>query len=549
MSRKDRVRSTPMIVFGDDDTQQSELNDLLGLTPEEPISSKTEVAPATDANRETVSRKFEQVEEKVPLPETTNRFEEAPIEKQRMGNRQSAVMPNTVFRAEEPIVSKPVAKDPVQMSFFEEDLIKPDASVVASSASQKRDIYEQQEPVRERYESALYEEERKPVLRERSVETSYEPKQDVYREALPKEPELAYKEHTAPRQEPIRSGQPVRQAQEQTYMSYPERERTSSRYEEQAPGDGLSNGMGGVTFAQQLRGYEYAKVAQQEAQHQTYKNEIITVYSPKGGVGKSTIAKEIALALSSEGPNKETYRVLFIDSDWEFGDVATLFNVRNYPNMTGLVKSMRKERSETGQISIRTPQELKQYLIPYRTGGIENLDLLVSSGNATDHTLIDEHVVRAMIQNFRTLDYDFIIFDNANSIQPRTLLPLMVADYMVLVETLDATTIFETRSLIQTLRSKQFDFNKIRMVFNKVPQDRKNMDITTADVENLFKLKTVAAIPSEEDAARLLNNACQSFILGKESAVSKEIKKLVNSITPCYKEPKKGFFARLFSKK
>lgn len=549
MSRKDRVRSTPMIVFGDDDTQQSDLNDLLGLTPEEPISSKTEVAPAIDANRETVSRKFEQVEEKVPLPETTNRFEEAPIEKQRMGNRQSVVMPNTVFRAEEPIVSKPVAKDPVQMSFFEEDLIKPGASVVASSASQKRDIYEQQEPVRERYESALYEEERKPVLRERSVETSYEPKQDVYREALPKDPELAYKEHTAPRQEPVRSGQPVRQAQEQTYMSYPERERTFSRYEEQAPGDGLSNGMGGVTFAQQLRGYEYAKVAQQEAQHQTYKNEIITVYSPKGGVGKSTIAKEIALALSSEGPNKETYRVLFIDSDWEFGDVATLFNVRNYPNMTGLVKSMRKERSETGQISIRTPQELKQYLIPYRTGGIENLDLLVSSGNATDHTLIDEHVVRAMIQNFRTLDYDFIIFDNANSIQPRTLLPLMVADYMVLVETLDATTIFETRSLIQTLRSKQFDFNKIRMVFNKVPQDRKNMDITTADVENLFKLKTVAAIPSEEDAARLLNNACQSFILGKESAVSKEIKKLVNSITLCYKEPKKGFFARLFSKK
>lgn len=578
MSRSDRTRKTPLIVFGDEE-QDDNLNSLLGIRSDASLAEKeTPIpesysergsygydAPIADAPREHVPEPEEKAEVKpaqfaVEDMITTSHVEQS-YEKEAAAPVKKAVMPDTVYH--EPVKEVKEPAKPVQMSLFDEwdekQVEKPlgatKASVETRPSYSETDGYVGGEPLKQE----------KPRPVERKVEIHKAPS-EMFSNPSVERPVVKPQNHQdVPRQ--IRSSSAA-YSESTSYSSGPDFDRGAG-YRDDVPQTSYGNsdshaasgeagypyenqpenGVAGMTFAQQLRGYEYAKIPQKESQHHSYQNRIITVYSPKGGVGKSTIAKELALALSSEGPDKESYRVLLIDSDWEFGDVATLFNVRNVPNMTGLVKSMRKERHDTKKISIRSPQELTQYLIPYRAGGINKLDLLVSSGNATDQQLIDEHVVRALIDNFRTLNYDFIIFDNANSIEPRTLLPLMVADFMVLVETLDSTTIFETRALIQTLRSRQFDFGKIRMVFNRVPQDSKNLDITTDDVENLLKVRTVASIPNVGDAARLMNNACESFILGKDSPVSREIKKLANSITVCYKEPKKGFFARLFSKK
>ncbi len=554
MARNDRTRRTPLIVFDETDVPNSGLNDLLGIQQEELAKSVTEVVQETSTPVQNVQQVSPIVQ---PEPVAEQNMPEQKILEQKPSQDVPLVVYERAVEEEQPVT--PVIPKPVMPNIvYKEPTKAPERHIVQQSFFEE-DAMNKQEPVQAVNKAVpamndrfVHNEDRSVV--QESAPVSYA-KQEVSRPVPPVTQEPVYQR---PQEPPVKQtvsyqgqtaqGREVYPPSAGQQIFYDERENMGQPSYTGGYATPPANG-GAVPFTQQLHAYEYAKVQKQETRHHAYKNQIITVYSPKGGVGKSTLAKEIALALSSSGPNKETYKVLLIDADWESPDVATLFNVRNIPNMIGLVKSMRKERSDTGRISIRSKQELSQYLIPYRNEGIENLDLLVSSTNAMDHALVDEYVVRALIENYRTCDYDFIIFDSANSIQGRSLLPLMVADHMVLVETWDVTTILETTSLMQALREKQFDFNKIRMVLNMVPTDMKNMDVTAAEIGNLLKLQIAATIPNVGETARLMNNACESFVLGKDSPVSREIKKLVNTITPCYKEPKKGFFARLFGKK
>lgn len=297
-------------------------------------------------------------------------------------------------------------------------------------------------------------------------------------------------------------------------------------------------------------GYVYASLEQPETQYQGYRKELICVHSPKGGVGKSTISKELAFMLSKVAPGKNSYRVLLVDADWELGDIATLLNVTPYPNVSDWVRVMLRDKKEYGRIPLYPAKDIKsKWVIDY--GKVRpdlELHILAGCGNATDAAMIDEEIVTAMIESLRRCDYDYIIFDNANSILPRTVIPLMRCDKMVLVETLDTTTITETTILMDTLRSQQFNFEKLHMVLNQVPMDEKKLDISVADLERLLKMQMAAIIPEHGDV-RLRNNAGESLLDGKENQATKELKKLANRIAPVYLEKKQGFLSKLFGKK
>ena len=66
--------------------------------------------------------------------------------------------------------------------------------------------------------------------------------------------------------------------------------------------------------------------------------QMISVYSPKGGVGKSTIVRELAHVLSNMKRNGKRLKILVLDADWEFGDVDSAFGICPSPNVMDWVK-------------------------------------------------------------------------------------------------------------------------------------------------------------------------------------------------------------------
>lgn len=295
----------------------------------------------------------------------------------------------------------------------------------------------------------------------------------------------------------------------------------------------------------QSGGYFYRSLNKPEVAYKSFKKQIVAVHSPKGGVGKTTVSKELAFGLGSVKVNNELLKILVVDADWEFGDVATQFNVSPAPNVSEWIRLMRYDREQTGMIPMYQKEEIAdRFIIHYN----ENIDILAGSVNAADAMLIDADIVSAIMDNLRRCDYDFIIVDNANSLKDITIVPLVKADTIVLIETLDTTTIQETTTMLETLRSIQFDFSKLRMVLNQVPTDDKKLDIGVAEIPRVLKIELTAVIPYY-DKIRLYNNAGESAIIDKETPFSREIKKIVNTIMPVYDTKKKGFFSRLFNRK
>src|ERR1041385_123012 len=61
--------------------------------------------------------------------------------------------------------------------------------------------------------------------------------------------------------------------------------------------------------------------------------KIITVYSPKGGAGCSTIATNLAIALQSDES-----KVIVVDANTQFGDVGVFFYVQGKYSLVSLVE-------------------------------------------------------------------------------------------------------------------------------------------------------------------------------------------------------------------
>lgn len=289
--------------------------------------------------------------------------------------------------------------------------------------------------------------------------------------------------------------------------------------------------------------YAYRSIAKPEASYKSFEQQIVAVHSPKGGVGKTTISKELTFGLGAARVNNKPLKIVVVDGDWEFGDVATQFDVSPVPNVSEWVRDMRYHREQNGCIPIYSKEEINdRYIIHYN----ENIDILAGSSNSNDAMLLDADIVSAILDNLRHCDYDFIIVDNANSLKDITIVPLQKADTIVLVETLDTTTVQETTTMLDTLRSIQFDFSKIRMVLNQVPTDDKKLDIGVAEIPRVLKLELTAVLPYY-DKVRLYNNAGEAAILDRETPFSKELKKIINTIMPIYNTKPKGLLARLFS--
>lgn len=290
--------------------------------------------------------------------------------------------------------------------------------------------------------------------------------------------------------------------------------------------------------------YQYPKLEQPKPEFKSFRHMMINVYSPKGGVGKSSISKELAVAFSMASIDHTPLKVLIVDADWEFGDISTLFNVAPRPCVTDWVRDMMMDKRQTGHIHLYSRQEIAaRYLIPYT----DNLHILAGPGDPAEAELVTEEMVTAIIESLKRSDYDIIIFDSANSNRARSLIPLMKADAVVLVETLDTSTVAETTTILNTLRTQQFDFGKLYMVLNQVPDDDTRMDISVSEISRLLQLDIAAVIPRYE-MLRMINNAGEAAVLKKGTAYSRAIFQLANRIVPVFKQEKrKGALSGLFS--
>jgi pilus assembly protein CpaE len=173
---------------------------------------------------------------------------------------------------------------------------------------------------------------------------------------------------------------------------------------------------------------------------------VISVFSPKGGVGKTTIAFNLAVSLAQMGVS-----TALIDGSLQYGDLRSLLKVpSDVPSILDLPTDKVQE-SDLRDVLWRDPAGIDILLAPPRVEMAE---------------MITPRDIEKTISLLRRL-YEAIIIDTPAALSETTLALLDGSDTVLSVVTYDSTTIHNTIALAEVFSSIGYPPDKIRYLINR----------------------------------------------------------------------------------
>ena len=259
-------------------------------------------------------------------------------------------------------------------------------------------------------------------------------------------------------------------------------------------------------------------------------HQVVAVFSPKGGVGRTTLATNMALALRRQTEQ----RVALVDANLQFGDVGVLLNLNP------------KNRSMLDAVEGGEPDRdiLESVMIDHSTG----IRVLLAPPSPEGADLVTPAYLRKIIDMLRE-NHDWVIVDLPSGLNDHTLGMLDVADQIMVVAALEITTIKNLRLFLEVADQLDYERSKIRLVINRSDAAQ---GIRIGDVEASIRRPIDGSIVSDGRLAVLAVNRGVPFVISHpESPLSRDIAALARTIvgeriptTTDKSAAKRGLFAR-----
>lgn len=237
---------------------------------------------------------------------------------------------------------------------------------------------------------------------------------------------------------------------------------------------------------------------------------VIAVTGAKGGVGKSTIAVNLAVILARYAPGK----VALVDCYTQFGDIATMFNVR--PNRTlSELDPVAKELDIT---------MIQDYLTRHPSG----VDILVSSLEPLPLDAVSAECIENLLYVLKRM-YRYIVVDVPPILHAPTLRLLSHADTILLIANLfDLTTATDTKRFCTAAGESRIPRENIGIVLNRVS---KTNQIHTKDMESLFESGILASIPNDGRLVSAVNQGVPITVTDGDSPFGRSMVELASKVS------------------
>jgi pilus assembly protein CpaE len=244
-----------------------------------------------------------------------------------------------------------------------------------------------------------------------------------------------------------------------------------------------------------------------EAHQATTTTRVMTVFAPKGGVGKTTIAFNLAVAFG-----QLEQRTVLIDGSFQFGDLRSLLKVpADAPSILDLPTD-RIAESDLGDVLWRDPSGIDILLAPPR---IEMAEML---------TPRDVDKVLSLLRRV----YDTIVIDMPSYLNDINLAFLDSSDAIIEVVTYDSTTIHNTVAMADTFRSIGYPASKVRYLVNRADSPG---GIDSIDLERALGRVPEHRVVSDGMLVVQANNEGVPFVLANPDAqVSRDVMKVATDI-------------------
>ena len=238
--------------------------------------------------------------------------------------------------------------------------------------------------------------------------------------------------------------------------------------------------------------------------------KILTVFSPKGGTGKTVTATNLASAFAKF----EGKRTLLLDLDLQFGDAAIMLGIEPEKTIYDLVVA---------------PGELDtEKLAGYTTRHTSGLEVLPAPLRPEDAELVTEAKLARLLEVARE-SYDAIVVDTSPFFHGPMLATLDRTDELLLLSSLDVPTLKNLRLALQTLELLSFPKNRIKIVLNR---SNSKVGMKQHEVEGALGMKVRFEIPSDR-AVPLAVNRGKPVVLDEAGAdVSKAIRQMAKGLFP-----------------
>lgn len=235
--------------------------------------------------------------------------------------------------------------------------------------------------------------------------------------------------------------------------------------------------------------------------------KVITVFSPKGGVGKTTVAVNLAIALGNRGASK----VCLVDLDLAFGDVAITLQV--IPDHT-IIEAVEAE------------EHLDYSLLETLMTHHEQLSILAAPTHPEAKARITPTFVRRVLQILRE-QFDYIVVDTTPAFDDHVLAAFEETDECILIATLDVPTVKNVKVAVETLDNLGVFQSHRHLLLNRADDE---VGLTGQVVEGLLKMKIATALPTALAVATATNNG-RPIVLGQpDHPVSKALIALANDL-------------------
>ncbi len=235
--------------------------------------------------------------------------------------------------------------------------------------------------------------------------------------------------------------------------------------------------------------------------------QVITVFSTKGGAGKSMVACNLAVSLA----RKSDRPVVLVDADLQFGDCAVMLKLAPQRTVVDAVNAI-----DTLDASM-----LSGMLIKHEPSGLLVLPAPLEPAFADQITAEYMSTIVDLLRSFAS----YVVIDTPAYFNDIVLTLIEVSDDVLLVAGMDVPNIKNVKIGLQTLRMLNTPMSKLHLVLNRANAKVK-LDVN--EVERTLQVRADAQIPSDVAVPQSVNKGVPVVLDAPKSGVARALEGLAD---------------------
>ena len=236
---------------------------------------------------------------------------------------------------------------------------------------------------------------------------------------------------------------------------------------------------------------------------------VITVFGAKGGIGKTTISSNLAVALAQEAHQT----VALVDMDTRFGDVAITMDIPVERSIADLARNLDNVDRNT----------LRDYLVQHESG----VRILPAPTRPSDWRNLTAQHIRDVV-DVLAQTHDFVILDTPGTFNEIVAAAIEVGTMILLITTLDMASIKDTVLALEMLHERfGNDEERIKVVLNRAGMDT---GVREKDVERTLDADLWWRIPQDNEVVKAAQLGRPIVMSRPNSKVSIEIRDIARAL-------------------